>query len=181
MDGGNGRLKEPVHGSTNMEKVTPLDLERAQLPRGLRGYRPEAVDRLLLTASQQLEAQIIEIRRLNALLKSTEAELERFRAQESTLNSALVLAQKTGDETRASARKEAELILDEAHLQAKEIRRSAQESVRAMTWEAERLQAARDGFSSRFRALLQEHLSRLDSEAPTHAVLEVDSQEAATG
>ena len=164
-----------------MEKVTPLDLERAQLPIGLRGYRKEPVDRILVGASNQLEAQLVEIRRLNALLKTAETELDRFKTLESTLNSALVLAQKTGDETRLLAHKEADLIIEGAKQEAKEIRRSAQESVRAISWDAERLALERDGFVHRFRALLNEHLVRLEEETPTHAVLNVEHNEAATG
>ena len=164
-----------------MEKVTPIDLERARLPRGIRGYLPEAVDRLLAVASNQLEAQLVELRRLTALLKSAEAELERFRTLETTLNSALVLAQKAGDETRANAHREADLIIETARQEAKEIKRSAQESVRALKWEAERLEDERHSFAHRFRSLLNEHLARLDSEALTHAVLQVEEPEAATG
>lgn len=164
-----------------MDKVTPLDLERARIPESFRGYRKEAVDRLLSMASTQLETQIVEIRRLNALLKTAEAELERFHAQESTLNSALLLAQKTGDETRMHAQKEAELILEEARQEAREIKRQAQESVRVVHWEAERLAAERAGFVHRFRSLLAEYSARLDEQAPTHAVLQVEEAEAAAG
>lgn len=163
-----------------MEKVTPLDLERAQLPVGLRGYRQEPVDRLLATASNQLEAQLVEIRRLSSLLKTVEHELERFRAQETTLNAALILAQKTGDETRMLANKEAELILENARQEAKEIRRGAQESVRVLQWEAERLRDEKTNFVNRFKGLLTEHLARLEEEKVTHVVVE-QHQEAATG
>lgn len=164
-----------------MEKVTPLDLERAQMPVSFRGYNKETVDRLLTSASNQLEAQLVEIRRLSALLKNAESELERFRAQESTLNSALILAQKSSDETRALAHKEAELIIESAQLEAKEIKRQAQESVRALRWEAERLENEKDVFVSRFQSLLNEHLERLRCEQPTHAVLQVEHPEVATG
>lgn len=164
-----------------MDKVTPLDLERAQIPVSFRGYNKESVDRLLATASNQLESQLIEIRRLNALLKNSEQELERFRAQEQTLNSALVLAQKASDETRSLAHREAELIVESARQEAKDIKRQAQESVRVLKWEAQRLEEERQVFATRFRAVLREHLDRLDAETPTHAVLQVEEPEVAAG
>lgn len=164
-----------------MDKVTPLDLERAQIPEAFKGYRKEAVDRLLSMASIQLETQLVEIRRLNALLKSAEGELERFRAQEGTLNSALLLAQKTGDETRMHAQKEAELVIEAARQEAREIKRQAQESVRVMQWELERLSDERASFIHRFRTLMAEYTNRLDDQAPTHAVLKVQEPEAAAG
>lgn len=164
-----------------MEKLTPIDLERAQIPAAFRGYHRETVDALVASASNQLEAQLVELRRLQALLKTAEHELERFRAQESTLNSALVLAQKASDETRALAHREADLILEEARQQAKEIKRQAQESVRALQWETERLQSEKEAFRARFQGLLTEHLDRLQHEPVTKAVLTVQEAEVAAG
>lgn len=164
-----------------MEKVTPLDLEKASLPHSFRGYETQAVDKMLLTASHQLEAQLIEIRRLQAQLKTAETELERLHSLESTMNSALLLAQKAADETRALAHKEGENIIESAKQEAREIKRSANESIRAQKWDAERLAAQNESFQMSFRALLQEHLRRLDSEPVTHAVLQVEHPEVATG
>jgi len=165
-----------------LEKVTPIDLERAQLPRSFRGYSREAVDHILASASKQLEGQLVEIRRLQQVQRDTERDLETFRLQESTLRDAIVLAQKSADEARAVARKEAELIVEEAHLEAKEIRRSANEAVRALKWEIERLENEKADFLARFHTLLEEYRARLDaSSTPTHAVLAVETPEAATG
>ncbi len=164
-----------------MEKVTPLDLEHAQLPRAFRGYSMEAVDRILTSASRQLEAQIIEMKRLQTQLKVADDELARFRAQEATLNSALLLAQKAADETRALARKEADLIVEEARQEAKGVMREAHEALRNLKWEAERLARESEEFKRRFRSLTQECQARIDEQLPTHAVLQVEQTEAATG
>jgi cell division septum initiation protein DivIVA len=151
------------------------------MPVSFRGYNKESVDRLLSSASNQLEAQLVEIRRLSSLLKNAESDLERFRAQESTLNSALVLAQRASDETRSLAHKEADLIIEAARQEAKEIKRQAQDSVRALKWEAERLEDEQRSFVARFRGLLNEHMCRLNDEQPAHAVLKVEEAEEATG
>ncbi len=164
-----------------MEKLTPLELERAQIPTSFRGYDKESVNRLLSGASHQLEAQLVEIRRLQALLTNSELELERFRSQESTLNSALILAQKAADETRALAHRESELIIEAAQLEAKDIRRQANDSVIALKWDIERLDQERLHVVSRIKNLLLELDQRITQEGPTHAVLEVQDQEVATG
>ncbi|MBS1714471.1 MAG: DivIVA domain-containing protein [Armatimonadetes bacterium] len=164
-----------------MEKVTPIDLERAQIPVTFRGYSREAVDHILASASKQLEGQLVEIRRLQQAHRDAERDLETFRLQESTLRDAIVLAQKSADEARAVARREAEVIVEEARLEAKEIRRSANEAVRALKWEIERLESDRAGFAARFRSLLQDYLSHLEEAPPTHAVLAVETPEAAAG
>ncbi|MBL8065780.1 MAG: DivIVA domain-containing protein [Chthonomonadaceae bacterium] len=164
-----------------MEKLTPIELERAQLPRGLKGYRVEAVDKILSSASQQIESQLLEIRRLNSILKAAECELEIFRAQEGTLKSALVLTQKNCDEARANAHSEAASIIEEAKLEAKELKRQANDSLLAVRFEIERLESDKRAFAARYRALLNEHLERIECEAPRHAVLQVEERESATG
>ena len=146
-----------------MERITPLDLQRAELPTAWRGFDKNSVLALLSRAAESIESLTKENRRLADSVRQTEAELERFRLQESTLREALVLAQKAADEARTNAQRQAELTLAEAEQQARETRRQAHESVRALTWESERLREQRSHFESAFRALLQEHLARLDA------------------
>jgi cell division initiation protein len=146
-----------------MERITPLDLQRAELPTAWRGFDKKSVETLLARAAESIEALTKENRRLADSLRQSEADLERFRLQESTLREALVLAQKAADEARSNAQRQADLTMAEAEQQARETRRQAHESVRALTWEAERLKEQRSHFESAFRALLQEHLARLDA------------------
>ncbi|MCW5939711.1 MAG: DivIVA domain-containing protein [Fimbriimonadaceae bacterium] len=146
-----------------MERVTPQDLERSQLPKSLRGYQPEAVDRLLASVSTQMESQLVEIRRLQQSLRDCERELDRFRSQETLMKEALMLANRAAEETRTLAQREAETIVQAARQEAAEIKRSAKESVLALQLESERLSEQKRAFEFGFRALLREHLDRLGS------------------
>jgi cell division initiation protein len=164
-----------------MERVTPQDLERSQLPKSLRGYQPEAVDKLLASVSAQMEAQLVEIRRLQQALRDRERELDRFRSQETLMKEALMLANRAAEETRALAQREAETILQAARQEASEIKRSAKESVVALELELERLSEQRRAFEFGFRALLREHLDRLGTGVAVVATHEPETSASQAG
>jgi cell division initiation protein len=109
-----------------MERVTPIDLESARFPVVRKGYDKEAVDAMLRAAAVELESLITEVQRLKSEHESEQRELSIYRTKQSTLADALILAQKTADETRAIAHKEGELIIAHAKRQAEEARRAAQ-------------------------------------------------------
>jgi len=118
-----------------MERILPIDLERQRFRRVMRGYDPRGVDEMMAKAALEIETLIKELVAARDTCEHQAAELDTLRAQEDTLKSALVLAQKVADETRASAHKDAELIVREARLKA----RDAHEEVERLRMEATRL------------------------------------------
>lgn len=148
-----------------MDRVTPLDLERVRIPRALRGYKTSAVDALLAQASAEIERLLVELKELRTEHGHAGKELDRFRSQEKLMTEALLLAQKTADETRAAAHKEAELILEHARQQAADYKRGIDKETDRLHWDAERLRADQEAFEGRFRALLHEFQQRLDQRA----------------
>jgi cell division initiation protein len=150
------------------EHVTPVELEALQLPTSFRGYSREAVDAILRRVASDIEAMLGERQSLVQERNRLEAELERHRAQEAALRDALVAAEQSAKAVRENAEQEARLMLEQAAVDAKETRRSAAEAARAQQWEAERLRAQNEAFRLGFRALLREHLDRLEGDRPAH-------------
>lgn len=152
------------------DHTTPIELENARLPSAFRGYRKETVDAVLRRAAGDIEALLAERAALSAERDRLTAELERHRKQEEALRSALVAAEESAKAVRAAAAREAEALRSQAESDAKEIRRQAAETVRARVWEAERLRSQAEAFRLGFRAMLREHLDRLEAEeAPAPA------------
>jgi cell division initiation protein len=118
-----------------MERLLPIDLERLQFRRTLRGYDPRSVDDWKTRSATEIETLIKELAAMREACERQSGELETLRAQEDTLKNALVLAQKAADETRALAHKEAELILADARGKV----RQAHEEVERLRLEATRL------------------------------------------
>jgi cell division initiation protein len=132
--------------------LTPVEIRHLTPPRTyFRGYRIAATDRLLEEIATSFEDVWRERADLADKVEQLEADLLRFRELESLLRTTLVSAEQSSAKTRDQARKEAELILSEAHAQAREVQRRAH---------AENERLSRE--SRRLRAQLQGALSALD-------------------
>jgi len=141
-----------------MERIMPIDLERAELKKSMNGYDRTQVQSLLQRAAREMSSLRGEVEALQAENGKIQRELETHRSQENTLKEALLLAQRTADETRASAHKEADLILEEARQKANDIEQQNQSKINDLRWELERLRLEKQKFLSQFRAMLEAQL-----------------------
>ena len=131
--------------------ITPVELHHIGLKRGLLGYRRGPVDELILEIADSFE----EVWRQRAdyadRIEHLEGELSRHRDLESLLRTTLVSAEKTAHELKDQAKREAELVVGEAHAEAREVTRAA-------AAERERLLAE----ARKVRALLEAALDAVD-------------------
>ena len=140
-----------------MDRIMPIDLERAKLKKSLRGYDTRAVEELLARASQALQALLGENADLREQVEGQWRDLEKTKLEENTLKDALILAQKAADETRAAAQKHADAILEEARQSALAEKVAVQQQVSEMRWEIERMKIDRKRFEEDFKALLDRY------------------------
>ena len=139
--------------------LTPVEIRHLTPPRTvLRGYKPAATDRLLEEIATSFEDVWRERADLADKVEQLEADLVRFRELESLLRTTLVSAEQASAQVRDQAHREAELILSEAHAEARSVQR------RALA-EHERLSKE----SRRLRAQLTDALATLDREEPAGA------------
>lgn len=144
-----------------VEVLTPLDIHNKDFRKGMRGYREDEVDDFLDKVVADFEALLKE----NATLKDQATELQQridqYRQLETTLHSTLIVAQETADAVKESARKEAELIVQEAEARAQATReREAAEIKRAEEHLAE-LGRRTIAFRAQVRSLLESQLEML--------------------
>src|SRR5918912_1405110 len=133
--------------------LTPVEIRHVKLGRGIRGYRRGAVDRLLEEVVASFEDVWRDRADLSDRVEQLEADLVRYRELESLLRATLVTAERTAGELADHARREAGLILGEAHAEARAIVRNAKA-------ENERLRAD----TGRVRALLAAALTALEAD-----------------
>ena len=131
--------------------ITPVELHHIRLKRGLLGYRRGPVDELILEIADSFE----EVWRQRAdyadRIEQLEGELSRHADLESLLRTTLVSAEKSAHELKDQAKREAELIVGEAHAEARAVTRAA-------AAERERLLAE----SRKVRALLEAALDAVE-------------------
>ena len=155
--------------------LTPVEIRHLTPPRtNFRGYKVAPTDRLLEEIAASFEDVWRERADLADKVEQLETDLVRYRELENLLRATLVSAEQASAQTRDQARREAGLILSEAHAEAREIQRRA-------AAENERLQHE----SRRMRVQLKEALSALgepeetehDSEPETTAEPDADAAE----
>ena len=106
---------------------TPVELRHVSIPRRrlFGGYRIPHVDRLVLDVADSFEDVWRERADLFDKVEQLETELARHRELETLLRTTLVSAERTAHELKDQAKREAQLILDEAHGEARAITRKA--------------------------------------------------------
>ncbi len=157
-----------------MERMMPIDLERAELQKSFRGYDRNQVQALLQRAAKEMATLRSEIESAQAEIGKLRQEVESFRAQENTLKEALILAQKTADETRAAAHKESDLIVEQARQKSTDVEAQMQSKINDLRWELERLRLDKQKFLNSYRGMLEAQLRDI-AEMGGFAVVEGDA------
>jgi cell division initiation protein len=134
--------------------IAPVELHHIELKRGLFGYRPGPVDRLLQEIEQSFEQTWRERAEYADRIEQLQSELDRHRDLETLLRTTLVSAEKSAHELKAQAKRESQLVVEEAHAEAREVLRSA-------TAERERLLAD----ARKIRGLLEAALDAVEDAA----------------
>lgn len=138
--------------------LTPLDIQNKEFRRAFRGYDEEQVDDFLDEITRDFEAALSECKGLRQELSKAMGELERYRSMEETLKGTLVTAQQAAEDVRASARKEADLIIREAQMKADRMIADARAAVDQIRREFEETQKQVEYFRSKMRGFLKAQL-----------------------
>lgn len=140
--------------------------------RALRGYDPNEVNNFLdkvikqveviIESNKQKDKKLVELASLaeeNAKLKDKLAQYERM---ESTLNKAILMAQKTSDQMRFQAHQESELILSDAKKNADRIINDALIQAEKTELEANTLKRNISIFKRKIKGIIEAQLEVVD-------------------
>src|SRR5207237_9111468 len=104
---------------------TPVEIRHVRLGRGIVGYGRTATDALLDEIATSFEDVWRERADLADKVEQLEGDLVRYREPEALLRATLVSAERTAAELKDQARREADLIVGEAHSEARSVPRQA--------------------------------------------------------
>src|SRR6266536_431263 len=105
--------------------LTPVEIRHLTPPTGFRGYKREATDKLLAEIVTSFEDVWRERADLSDKVEQLEADLVRYRELEALLRTTLVSAERAAVSLREQAGREADLIVEEARSEARAITRTA--------------------------------------------------------
>ncbi len=147
--------------------LTPSEIRHSSLPTRPVGYSRAAVDALLAEIVESFENVWRERADLRDELERLEGELARYRELDVLLRNSLVAAERTADELRARAGKEASLIVEEARVRAREVAAQAEAERDRLRSEVRRLKALEADVRAECRAFLLATLERVHDDDDT--------------
>ena len=142
--------------------LTPMDIHNKEFKKGFRGYAEEDVDAFMESLAADYEKVYREYCELKERCESLQDKLSQYEKMEATMNSTLMLAQQTAENVKVAARKEAELILQEAENKKKQMVDETALNMQTTQQELDTLKAQANGFRAKCKAILTSQLRLLD-------------------
>ncbi len=134
--------------------ITPMDLRTKTFKKAINGYDKKDVDEymeIIMADYEKVYKQTIEANdKINTLTKL----LESYKAMEDTMKESLIVAQKTADDLTKNATEKAELLVDEAKIEAKNIIAEASAEVNKINTQLSELKTAMDLYRSKAVGML---------------------------
>jgi cell division initiation protein len=121
--------------------LTPVEIRHMTPSKGFMGYNRAQTDRLLEDIAASFEDVWRERADLADKVEQLEADLVRFKELETLLRKTLMSAERASNEVKEQARREADLILGEAHAEARKLQRDATAENERLTIESRRIKA----------------------------------------
>lgn len=145
-----------------MAKLTIVDIQHKAFKKALQGYDRGDVDQYLEEIMETLEDEAHARAALEADIADLKERISHFKAMEDTMNQTLILAQRTADEVKANAHKEADLIKQQARIAAEREIAELGDRIDDARREAQRHQDTAEKAKSELRSLLMSHLAILE-------------------
>src|SRR6516225_8374934 len=120
---------------------TPIELRHVRVRRSLFGYNRATVEQLIEEVAQSFEVTWRERGELAERVEELERQLEEHRRREHLLSQTLIAAEQAASDVRERARREADAIVTEAHIEARAISRHAHAERERLLVETERIKA----------------------------------------
>jgi cell division initiation protein len=122
--------------------ITPVELRHIELKRTrFGGYRRGPVGELLEEVAQSFEQTWRERAEFADRIEQLQSEIARHTELETLLRTTLVSAEKSAHELKAHAKQQADLVLEEAHAEARSVTREAMAERERLLGEARKIRA----------------------------------------
>jgi len=145
-----------------MAKITIIDIQHKTFKKALQGYDRTEVDQFLDELIETIEDEVQARAAAEAETADLKERISHFKAMEESLQHTLVLAQRTADEVKAAAHKEADLIKQEARMSAEREIASLADRIDESRRDLQRAVDTAEKAKSEIRSLLMSHLSLID-------------------
>ncbi len=142
-------------------RLSPLDIQSQQFRVKFKGYDSREVEVFLEQVANEFEDLVRENSKVKEKLARLTNQFEELKQREQTLKETMMTAQKVTEDMKASARKEAELILSDGELKAEKMIEDAHRKVAAINDQVIELKRLRVQFETQIQSAAESHLKIL--------------------
>ena len=147
-------------------RLSPLDIEHMEFPRGAGGYQRRHVRDFLQRVAADVSELLRGMQAMQAELDGARARVAELQTAEAELQRAVIAAERIGNEIKENAKREAKLLIADAE-RVRDTRLGELDAQvnRALT-DLDRLARERNLFREQFKGLLSAYLGSLEAMAP---------------
>ena len=142
--------------------ITPMDIHNKEFEKGFRGYSEKEVNTFLAELAADYETFYRENRELKETIEHLNKRIVQYEQMEATMNNTLVLAQETAENVKGAARKEADLILQEAETQKRNMLEETRQALRAAQERHAQIRSDVAVFKAKMESILNSELQLLE-------------------
>ncbi len=143
-------------------RITPLDIQQKQFATKFRGFDMEEVDSFLELLREEMEELLRDNANLREEARRFEKQLKEYKNIETTLRDTMVKTQQMVEEYQGTAKKDADLMLKEASLQADQVMHDAQGEKIKLQEDITDLKVLKRHMKEEIRRLLERYARELD-------------------
>jgi cell division initiation protein len=144
-------------------RLTPLDIRKQEFKKAMRGLDGDEVHAFLATIADEYEAVIGDNKALRERLLELDDKVQEYRNMEKTLRDTLLTAERVTVEAKENARREADLIVKEAQIEAEKAVRDIRGTAMKLRQEIQTLRQQKDGYLSRLKVLIESHMKFVEN------------------
>jgi cell division initiation protein len=138
-------------------RLTPLDIRKQEFKKAMRGLDTDEVYAFLSTIADEYEAVLNDNKALRERVLELDDKVQEYRNMEKTLRDTLLTAERVTVEAKDNARREANLIVKEAELEAENGVRDIKAAAARLRQEIQSLRRQRDAYLTRMRMMVESH------------------------
>ncbi len=144
-------------------KMTPLDIRQKRFEVGMRGYAKKEVEGFLELTATEFEEVVRDNISLKEEVKRVQLRLDQYIEREKMLQERMVTAQRISEDIKVQARKEADITLGDAELQAEKIIAGANNRLVELVKDINELKRQKVQFQSQVESVIEAHRKLLET------------------
>ena len=154
-------------------RLSPLDIEHMEFPRGAGGYQRRHVRDFLERVAEDVAELLRDMQVMQSELDMARARIGELQTAEAELQRAVIAAERIGNEIKENAKREAKVVVAEAE-RVRDLRLGELDGQvdRALS-DLDRLARERNLFRDQFKGLLTAYLQSLEASSPHSSITEL--------